>query len=749
MRPIRADLQLNCEHFLGAIRSVDNAISGFKARVTGFAATFTGLAAAGALVALQFAKAKEALDLGGELIDMRENTGQSVAELVVLRQAFDNAVDGAQNLPPALASLQKSLSGINEEGQPTKDVFDRLGLSIHALRDMQAIEQFTTLGRALREIPDEADRARAAMEIFGGRGRKMLAFLMDESAISTAREQVGGLASTMEQNAESFDAVGDSIGTLKTKVLQFYAAFAGQVSGGSEGFLERLSKTDFTEAGEAAGQIASHIGELIRLLLQVSPIFAGIAAKMTATTLLGKLRGTELAASWKVIWQAPMYQLALFRAQVSATGFSFKTLQITAKTALTGIAATAKAVVASLGVVGAAITVATFGFAAALEHIEKMKAGVRSIRTVADERATSAKSAQANFNNVASVSEREEALKSLSSELENVRQRLSDVDQEYEDLTSADRNFLKEQFSQWAHQLELNISQLQRISPEILNARRHERERRDAMEESRKKAEELRSELAKGIEELAKAKKQDSFGALSAIEQRAALLKEINAHSSASIDKEIQWLALKRDGNRLSDPEAARLAKLLELRKQLVEIERKITTERAEQRKAAEEKAAEEKKKAQEATAKRQDFEKDFAVEMRKLMADAFGTDEAMRLAEREQRRHQYISQAKDAGVDPMRAEQLAAAKVGLEDAAEKQEREAAENAKTLVVADSNRRVGLGGRAFGGRQDPLVKAHQDSRRAVAENTAAVKALINELRRKPERIVVPGEARFSK
>jgi len=173
MSQIRADLNLNCEKFLSAIKTVDNAISTLEHSVVGLAMGFKGLQFVGEGIAAQFEHLKASFELGAKLQELSTNTGQSVADMLLLRQAFDNAGMGADAVTPALFNLQKSLSGMNDAGEATKPVFDKLGLSIHALRDMTAVQQLRTIGEALRGIENPADRAKAAADLFGKAGQRL------------------------------------------------------------------------------------------------------------------------------------------------------------------------------------------------------------------------------------------------------------------------------------------------------------------------------------------------------------------------------------------------------------------------------------------------------------------------------------------------------------------------------------------------------------------------------------------------
>jgi hypothetical protein len=746
MSTIRAELQLNADRFLSGIRSVDTAVSGFQRKFGSFTRNFIGLAAAGAVLVTQFAQVKAALDLGGHLSDISANTGQSISDLVVLRQAYANAGAGAESVAPSLALLAKALTGVNEEGKPTTDVFENIGVSIQSLRAMSAIEQLTTLGAAIRAMPNPSDRARAAMDLFGRSGSKMLALFEDTSALTTARAQVGDLATTMQSNAAQFDAISDSIGALQLKFEQFYSGLAAGATENAGNPLRKLTEMDFTGLGENVGHLAASIATLMGWLAKLTPLIAGLGSVMLATSLKARLAGTEMAATWRVAYQAPIYQLAVLRTQLATTGASFTSFAAVARAGMMGaasaVATGARAILAALGPIGLTITAATAGFGYLMNKAEQIKSGTRAITGVSKDANTAAQADFATAKSVASESERTAALQKLDEQAAEVSERLRNVQDDYEDLREEDRAFITTQFEQWAHRIEVSRRSLAKLTPEIMAARKAERDRAVAMEQSAKAAEKLREDVAKGFGELDKAKAEDAFAAIPALEQRAQLLKDAGAATTEAVDAELRWLHFVTQRRTLTDEEAQRAAKLLEIRTQLVKTERDITNERKKQAEEAAEKARKAAQDAAEAKAKREDFERDFGLELKKLFTEALGDENATRIVEREQRRQQYLDQAKAAGEDDTRAQKLATARVDLEDAAEsrKQEQKKAEDARRAsIIADSDRRVGLGGIAASTKQDPLVKANQDATRATHALTSVMREVKQLLQRSPERM----------
>ena len=208
-----------------ASKTASSIKSSFKA-VTGTAA-FGGLAiGATAAFAAVTASIAKVIDHGGELNDMMLRTGASGKGLLILQKAFANAGIAADKVPSVLNKMQKALAGVNEEGQPTTQAFDKLGLSIEELQNLDPVEAFQKTAQAIASIQTPAQRTTAAMEIFGKSGGELLAVMNDPGAWAQAREQIGSLGDTLPGMAGDLDSVGDALGSFGAKSEQLGARLA-------------------------------------------------------------------------------------------------------------------------------------------------------------------------------------------------------------------------------------------------------------------------------------------------------------------------------------------------------------------------------------------------------------------------------------------------------------------------------------------------------------------------------------------
>ena len=130
---------------------------------------------------------KSVFESGKALRSESKATGESITSLVALKKAYQEVGMDAGGLQGNLAMLQSALGGVNAEGEPTKHIFDQLGLSIDQLKGESAVDQFHAIGTAISGLATQADKMAAVKAIFGRQGAPMLNILADPKAIDDSQ----------------------------------------------------------------------------------------------------------------------------------------------------------------------------------------------------------------------------------------------------------------------------------------------------------------------------------------------------------------------------------------------------------------------------------------------------------------------------------------------------------------------------------------------------------------------------------
>ncbi len=194
---LAATMSLATAAFTGPLHAAQAAVG---TAVGGMKSAFGGLLSTLSLVGVSFAAFKGAegfadalrgvFDAGKELKTLHAITGQSITDLVTLRKAFQEVGLAPESVEDKLVKLQKALGGVNEEGQPTGFMFQRLGLNIANLRGESAVQQLRQLSTAINGLGTDAERTAAVTAIFGRGGADLKALFANPEAIDEARKSL-------------------------------------------------------------------------------------------------------------------------------------------------------------------------------------------------------------------------------------------------------------------------------------------------------------------------------------------------------------------------------------------------------------------------------------------------------------------------------------------------------------------------------------------------------------------------------
>lgn len=250
----------------------------------------------------------DALDMGGRLADTASRTGLLAGEVLLLERAFSNTGLSADDVAGTINKMQKALVGVNEEGEPTNKTFAQLGLNMSYLKTLSPDQQFKQIAQAISDIPDPAERAAAAMGIFGKSGAAMLPLFRDFSAtMSDAKGQLGSMVDVMNKNASTFDAVSDKINVIKGKFTEFAAGILDVVVPALDFVTEGLARIDAAKLGK----------DLATAFVGATAAMDGFAA---ATNLVkaGDLSGAFSLAFSSIVLQAKQTANEIYRNFIAA-----------------------------------------------------------------------------------------------------------------------------------------------------------------------------------------------------------------------------------------------------------------------------------------------------------------------------------------------------------------------------------------------------------------------------------------------
>ena len=206
----------------------------------------------------------QAIDLGGRLTDLSSRTGESAGSLLVLERAFTNTGVSADSVGTSMNKMQKFMTDAAQGGAAQSEAMQRLGLTMGDLAGKTPTEQMAVFAKRISSIQDPAQRAEAAMSVFGKSGGELLPILNNFSGeLQSARDQLGGMPGVMDRSSAAFDATGDSMAAINSKIMEFAAGFLEQALPALTTFTNALGGIDAAGWGQAAMDTIRNIADTL------------------------------------------------------------------------------------------------------------------------------------------------------------------------------------------------------------------------------------------------------------------------------------------------------------------------------------------------------------------------------------------------------------------------------------------------------------------------------------------------------
>ena len=362
----------------------------------GIAAGLAGAAAKVGMMAVEAAtdaaravvdKFGAAIDLGGKLNDLSSRTGETAGSLLVLERAFTNTGVSSEAVGTSINKMQKFMTDAAQGGSAQSEAMARLGITMGDLAGKTPTEQMGVFASRISSIQDPAQRAEAAMTIFGKSGGELLPILQNFAGeLEGAKGQLGSLPGVMDRSAAAFDSVGDSMASINNKVLEFAAGFLEKALPALNTFTSALSGVDAAGWGEAAMSTITRIAD--RLIGAFKDPMAVIEAYGTSFEVAAKTFGN-----------------AFFNTSSTVIDFLIKSFETNLASAVT--AYVGSALIDAALTFGRHITEALMTFSAAISEIPGFKEAGDKMFQILDEANTKLGEAQkANMGETAEAAKR-------------------------------------------------------------------------------------------------------------------------------------------------------------------------------------------------------------------------------------------------------------------------------------------------------------------------------------------------------
>jgi hypothetical protein len=272
--------------------------------------------------------------------------GVSYQELRTLQVAADLSGASSEELAKAFTRAQITISKAAGGSKEATTALSALGLSVDDLATQTSTQQFQTIATAINSIENPAQRAAAAVAIFGKSGAQLLPTFRElPENLKEAQSLLDGFKSRLGQlDADRVDLVGDGF----SKASQAAQELAGKVlselqpalTAGTNAFIKFVQSVDVPAAARSLSSTLASIGETLAFVGRVAvplaqnllPAIGGYLAFINRQVIAGgiaSLAKVFLAAATA----ATQYSIA---AGAAAVATSVLTASVRALLAVTG-----------------------------------------------------------------------------------------------------------------------------------------------------------------------------------------------------------------------------------------------------------------------------------------------------------------------------------------------------------------------------------------------------------------------------
>ena len=226
--------------------------------------------------------------------------GMTYSELSGLAHAGELAGVSLDTIGTAATKLDLAMVAAANGSATANAKFERLGLSVADLGNMNAEQRFQAIAQAISQLPNEAERAAAAVSLFGRSGAGMLPMFQDGAAgLAAAREEAErfGTALTNAQGTDienMNDAFTRAQAAISGVVQQLVAYLAPAVDAITTAFSDMIGSVGGATIGQTIGDgIMSGARFMAQIADYVIQNFSGVFTYFQAV-------GSKFGAVWDV-----------------------------------------------------------------------------------------------------------------------------------------------------------------------------------------------------------------------------------------------------------------------------------------------------------------------------------------------------------------------------------------------------------------------------------------------------------------
>jgi CheY-like chemotaxis protein len=202
--------------------------------------------------------------------------GVSYQELRTLQVAADLSGASSEELAKAFTRAQVTISKAAGGSKEATKALSALGLSVDDLATQTSTQQFQAIATAINGIENPAQRAAAAVAIFGKSGALLLPTFRElPENLKTAQTFLGGFRDGVNGiNPDKIDAIGDSFGLAGQAMQELAGRILTQLqpalTQGTDNFIKFVQSIDVPAAARTLSTLLEDVGNALAFVGRVA-----------------------------------------------------------------------------------------------------------------------------------------------------------------------------------------------------------------------------------------------------------------------------------------------------------------------------------------------------------------------------------------------------------------------------------------------------------------------------------------------
>lgn len=218
--------------------------------------------------------------------NLSRELGISFEQLSQLQLAAKLSGSSTDDLARAFTKAQVTITKAAAGGKEAVQALSAIGLSAADFQGLSSSEQFTLIANAISGITDPAQRAAAAVAIFGKSGAELLPVFRELGGnLGQAQELLakfnGGISAAQAEQVnaigDAFDKVGAAIQIVATQAL---AALSPALTQASNEFITFLASLDIAAVAQTASAAIEALAGGLQLAYSVASVLSPIAGAL-------------------------------------------------------------------------------------------------------------------------------------------------------------------------------------------------------------------------------------------------------------------------------------------------------------------------------------------------------------------------------------------------------------------------------------------------------------------------------------